>query len=123
MIPDEQICLRCLLPDCDETDPQCMLVLPRRTAYHRWYDKLKKDPVRLAAYKAKKMAIKDAWRKTTRGRELYNAQCLRYQQAHPVQIKKSRHDSHIKHRTARNADSKARRLKRKQDKEEALNAD
>jgi len=120
---DEQICLSCELFDCDETDQGCLLVLPLRTAYHRWYDKLKKDPVRYAAYKVKKMAIKDAWRKTDRGRELYNAQCLRYQQAHPVQIKQSRHDSHIKHQAARNADSRARRLKRKQEKEEAQHAD
>jgi len=97
MIPDEQICLRCLQPDCDETDPGCLLGQPLRTPHQRWYAKLKKDPVRHAAYKAKKMAIKDAWRKTTRGRKLYIAQ---YQ----------------KH-------SKARRLKRKQAKEEALNAD
>jgi len=116
---DERICLSCKLPDCDETDPGCLLVLPLRVANQRWYAKLKKDPVRHAAYKTKKRAIKDAWLKTDRGRELYSAQCYRYQVAHPDQIKQIRRDSHARHREARNADSRARRLKRKQEKEEA----
>ena len=100
-------CLNCLLPDCSETNINCLLWKGRIKPYQKYYRKMKDD----LAYKAMRYEIKIKWRKTPAGRESMRKTAARWRLENPEKVKKSCREYHERNKEERLA--AAREYKRR----------
>ena len=78
---NEDKCLNCCLPDCDETHPDCYFK-GKVTKQQRYYRKMRNDP----EYKKKRRKSNEKWRQGS-GREKFNASMRRWRKKNPEKLK------------------------------------
>ena len=73
------ICLNCILPNCDESDPRCPLENRNRLAWKIHNRKRRENP----EYRKLELESKKRWRKTLAGKASMCRSQKKYRKSHP----------------------------------------
>ena len=104
-------CLSCLLSDCNETSPECLLFKGEKNkAQKSYYQRKKHDP----DFRRKRAEEKKAWRRTPAGRESMRKTAARWRKKNPDlarEIWRKSHKRNKEKRLARHRDYMRERRK------------